>query len=638
MPKQSGSDAALAAAVEATVVALSAKPAKAVLAAAKASPMLFFGPKTQTDATDRRPLAKAFASTAELTSAIEARTPEIKAMALTLLANVDEKAAAPFVLPIMRCDLTDYPFGTWEMDLFYTVGAALMQLAPKLSPGVFVELLALGRISEAYMPEGTFAKVSVDDLVRIANDHPNAKLSGYALVSENVALRKPAALLSLVERLPASQDDLLREAFAALGDANHVAAIPFLLRFSEGDASPTLRGRAFDAVTAMDTPEAWKLLAPKLASSLEDPWGPSGGGGLSAALNATLALHPQTSTEVLASYFTPAALKTKKGLSRAEAILFARSGRDRTAAKFDADPRWLDVAAALLGGPIGMTARGFLATYDAKLVTAALKRVGYTPPAKTKPRLHLLPSSPRWLKRYEAGEHEAVWAEIVALEDSARDPAIVKEATAVARAMMTRVKQNLEGILAVLAKRKYKLAAKTAKKALAPPDPKLAQQIEALEKIVGAPLPLSLRAFWEVVGSIDLTEEDAASSSEGLGAHDPLLIAPPKLVLSLVKDRADEEKRLPAALRQPIRDLIVGLDPKTKADEDAPNDAPYTLTIEGSRADAVLRQGDREMTFVSYLREAIPAGGFPGPAVDAGDEERDASVSLAAVRKGRSAF
>lgn len=640
MAKKSSSDPALAAAVEATIVALAALPAKAVLAAAKASPMLFFGPETHTDPNDRRPLAKAFASTSDLTKAIDQRTPEIKAMALTLLVNADEEAGAPFLLPIMRRDLTDYPFGTWEMDLFYTVGAALQQLSKRLSPAVFVELLALGRISEQYLPKGTFAKVSPDDLARIAKEQPSARLPGYLLLRENVALRDPAKLLKLAEQLPPSQDDLLEEAFSALAEANHVAALPFLLRFSESDAPAQVRGRASDAIGAMDCPEAWKLFAPKLKSSLEDPWSPGGTGFFSRALNATLGLHPETSTEVLSGYFTPAALGTKKGLSRAEAILFARSGGpDEVASKFDGDPRWLDVAAGLLGGPVRETARAFLASYDAKTVAAALKRAGHVAPGKTKPRLHPLPKAPRWLKRYEAGEHEAVWAEIVALEDSAQDAAVVEEASAVARAMMRRVKANLEGILAVLAKRKYKLAAKTAKKALAPPDAKLAQQTKALEAIVGAPLPLSLRAFWEIVGSVDLTEHEAASSSEGLGAHDPLLVAAPKLVLSLVKDRADHEKRLPAALREPIRDLVVGLDPQTKADEDAPNDAPYTLTIVGSRADAVLRQGDRETTFVAYLREAIAAGGFPGPAVlTPEDEPRDASALLAAVRKGRTPF
>lgn len=453
--------------------------------------------------------------------------------------------------------------------------------------------------------------------------------------------RDPATHLAVLEQAigpllspgkPERVHDVARAAIAALGAARHDPAVPLLAHLVRTD-DPALSAPAAEALSRYGTDAARAALGELLPDLLlrRSDW---------FRREQTAALHgfvpdAARATETLGEPFLgEAALATPDGRRRVWSILALRGAKDPW---FDADPRWPELAARLLAGPSFDAARAFLATFEPKVVRAALAAVGYAPPPPPLPAKHPVPKKPRWLERYDKGEHEAVWAEIVALEDSAQDPAVAEEAMAVARAMMGRVRQNLEGIVETLKKRKYKFSVKSATKALVPPHAKVGAHIQALEKLAGGPLPLSLRAFWEVVGSVDLTELDAAANTaEGLGLLDPLMVAPPKLPLDLLKTRVDYEKRLPVELRRPVVELPIGLDPATKADAEEHNARPYEIEIVGTRADGVLRQGARATTFVGYLRGAIAAGGFPGKAEL--DPELDPRKTLALLAAGRTTF
>jgi hypothetical protein len=66
------------------------------------------------------------------------------------------------------------------------------------------------------------------------------------------------------------------------------------------------------------------------------------------------------------------------------------------------------------------------------------------------------PSSDHLLRRYQAGEHEGVWAEMVALGSQVREPAYYKDARAVATETMRRARHNCELLIRRLDSLQYR--------------------------------------------------------------------------------------------------------------------------------------------------------------------------------------
>jgi hypothetical protein len=375
-----------------------------------------------------------------------------------------------------------------------------------------------------------------------------------------------------------------------------------------------LRDEAGDALAALESPEANLALAAALPEVLDGDWA-SSHWPARLSIRAAVAAEPARATETLGTFFTAEALSTDQGQERARRIVGLRAGAGPKERWFEEDPRWLDLGALLLGGPLFGVARELLATFDAAAVQAALDRSGYHRPAARPRAAWKGKARPGWLARYEKGEHVEVWAEIGALDDQAASPALVEEAQAVARAMMKRVRTNLERIVKVLKKQRYAFDSGSPVKGLAPPAPEVGEQLADLEAMCEGPLPFSLRAFYEVVGSVDLGEQHEAegeSDFRGFGAYDPLAILPPAMALDFLRPLAEREERLPEALRLPPSRIFAGLDPATKADPGEPNDRPYRIEIAGRIADGLVIQGNPVGSFVDYLRRAIRAGGFLG--------------------------
>jgi hypothetical protein len=115
-----------------------------------------------------------------------------------------------------------------------------------------------------------------------------------------------------------------------------------------------------------------------------------------------------------------------------------------------------------------------------------------------------------YLARYEAGEHEAVWQELVALGDRVREAPLRDDARAVAHETMRRVRHNVELLVPRLRAIGFEFAAPH--EAHLPPDPRAAAVLDRLEAAVG-PIPLALRAFHEVVGSVCLMGSHPTLSS-----------------------------------------------------------------------------------------------------------------------------
>ena len=139
-----------------------------------------------------------------------------------------------------------------------------------------------------------------------------------------------------------------------------------------------------------------------------------------------------------------------------------------------------------------------------------------------------------YLERYLAGDHEQVWAELVALGAAVRDEPLYPDALAVARETMRRVRWNIETLVPRLRDVGYEfgygwLAEEPYRRftfeAIAeierecphfrPPLPDVRERIIELEALVGV-LPLALRAWYEVVGTVNFVGK-APQSWDDLG-------------------------------------------------------------------------------------------------------------------------
>jgi len=133
-----------------------------------------------------------------------------------------------------------------------------------------------------------------------------------------------------------------------------------------------------------------------------------------------------------------------------------------------------------------------------------------------------------------------------------------------------------------------------------PPAPNVWKDIADFEKRVGA-MPLSLRAFYEVVGEVNL-----------IGRHPTLdprnnRVATDPLVVYGFDEGAveydDEDEDGPAA-------ITIAPDDLHKADTSGGD--PYEMAIPDPRADGELLNERHGLFFVDYLRLCFRFGGFPG--------------------------
>jgi hypothetical protein len=321
--------------------------------------------------------------------------------------------------------------------------------------------------------------------------------------------------------------------------------------------------------------------------------------------------------EFLPRFFAEADLATKKGAKLASDALRALARAAAEQKGFDRrEPRWVRAAVDLEDHPlVGAAAKEAIAALDPAAVKAARAARGpakpaaiEAEPAKRAPQAKV--KAGEMLARYEGGDHDAVWKALRRLGAGVREGASAEEAAAVARRTMERFAGTLTEIVARLQKGGYALAdAKGAVRRAAPDAPK---KIAALEKRLGGPLPLSLRAFYEVLDGVDLREDegegsDASSPFEGFGHLDPLVIVP----LATLAAEAKEAGAGGGA------EVGVYLAPTTAhkydPDDDVPDDRPLLAVLPDAGADARLRmQGARERHLVDYLRAAVKGGGFLG--------------------------
>jgi hypothetical protein len=246
-----------------------------------------------------------------------------------------------------------------------------------------------------------------------------------------------------------------------------------------------------------------------------------------------------------------------------------------------------------------------------------------------------------YLERYVAGEHEPVWAELQALGAAVRAEPLYSDAQAVARETMRRVRHNIETLIPRLEALGYEFGYRWAHgrnfpsgppdPVFAPPQPDVAQTIAELEDRAGA-LPLSLRAFYEVVGSVNFVGQPPEAWTDWRAVPDDvdaLYVYSAEIALEdteawqerydyLREDEGDPpstddedicDSRAYYAL--PRKCWLVPIAPDEWHKYDISGCGAYEIAIPNLAADARLLTERHRTTFVNYLRICCRWAGFP---------------------------
>ncbi len=212
-----------------------------------------------------------------------------------------------------------------------------------------------------------------------------------------------------------------------------------------------------------------------------------------------------------------------------------------------------------------------------------------------------------YLERYLSGEYEAVWSELQAIGQRVRQEPFYLAACQVADETMRRVRRNCEVIVSRLRELGYTFSAYPDGSTLpydpgpltGPSDASRSDQA-TLEAAVG-PIPISLAAFWNQVGCVDLIGMCAGWPR----MLDPLVVEPPEACVSEL-DEMDE-------ILNTYGHFETSLAPDVFHKDNVSGGSPYGLRLPDPCADFVFRFEQHNLLFVPYLRLAIlRCGGFPG--------------------------
>jgi hypothetical protein len=218
-----------------------------------------------------------------------------------------------------------------------------------------------------------------------------------------------------------------------------------------------------------------------------------------------------------------------------------------------------------------------------------------------------------YFERYKNGQCVAVWNELTALGETVRDSAIFGDAVSVAHLTMERVATNIDRLVERLASHGYEFGVypdgtrfPIESAALAKPDAEFRALIAELEHLAGA-IPLSLRAFWDVVGSVSLI---GRARNDWPEYGDPLCVEGPAAGLADFHDwYADLDMGEPATEEA----FLCPIAPDVLHKDNVSGGPPYSVKLPDRGADAMVCDEWHNVCFIPYLRIAIlDWGGFPG--------------------------
>lgn len=267
-----------------------------------------------------------------------------------------------------------------------------------------------------------------------------------------------------------------------------------------------------------------------------------------------------------------------------------------------------------------------------------------------------------FLKRYQQGECVEVWADLQRLGAEIRQEPLWSDAVAVARETMRRARFNLERVIPRLQAEGYEFGygwvtehqgydaglvasvveGQKQRPAVpwSPPLPDVHERLAEVEHLIGGPLPLSLRAWYEVVGQVNFI-----GSVPNGWEHPAVSSAPPRPSLpgrepdgffSLAQLEGDQKPPFDPLYVEPIATVLhrvkarlrMGLSRREYPWIDVSPDhygkyyisgsGPYGMRVPDPTMDGLLEGEWHQTTFVNYLRICLAWAGLPG--LDQGEE------------------
>ena len=223
-----------------------------------------------------------------------------------------------------------------------------------------------------------------------------------------------------------------------------------------------------------------------------------------------------------------------------------------------------------------------------------------------------------FLERYLSGEYVPVWDELQALGPAVRLEPHYSQAREVVAETMRRVRRNCERLVPRLRALGYVFGTYPdgtggyyTQGPLVPPSEKTLADLAELKERAG-PLPLSLAAFWQEVGTVDWVGRHP-SWPDGL---DPLVVYEPEGAIS---DLDNWEELLEEGEVDASEPFTAGLAPDDLHKDNISGGDPYSVALPDPSADFVLLYERHGLLFVPYLRLALLRwGGLPG--LDGRDE------------------
>ncbi|MFB7256984.1 hypothetical protein [Streptomyces nojiriensis] len=584
------------------------------------------------------PLVQRYATGGSFMAALTNSSPDALNAAIEVLAAVAPTAAMSFALEVMRIDLDGFTFGhnrvPFELVMRGRAEKIIKREPSSAPPEILLDMLRRRSLAPGEIPKGKIAGIPIAALIACvsAGELRFDQAESAGLFSGHPALREGAGLLDALLRTrwfaaTDGHDGGLAQWLAhRLAAAGHTPAVPALRELFTRQRLflPT----AGENLLEIGTPEALEAAA--------SPLSPEGVPineydrlhRQAIAIDALLRAGPSRAFDVLAPLFEERVLRC--GGMRSES---ARTVLEKLSpAQATAEPRWIErCLRAAQDRELGATARVLLDRLDPGLVDEAAARVEKRRRRAGAARSTVKPPAGHLLERYRAGEHERVWEELLAL-DRSPPKALAAQAEAVAVETMERVRCGLEAVVERLRAEAYPFHEKA--RALVPPPRDALWHVERLERLTGGRLPLSLRAFYLVVGSVDLS-----GSAEGF-RHDPkkhgmkpkrdeIVNVPekypfmylshfdPLVVLPLEEAVAEAEtwargERQGVGMSAPL-DLTISPGPSFKANpRDAQPEPVDTVRLPGPFADVEIRRGrGGAIPFVEHLRSCLAWGGFP---------------------------
>lgn len=217
---------------------------------------------------------------------------------------------------------------------------------------------------------------------------------------------------------------------------------------------------------------------------------------------------------------------------------------------------------------------------------------------------------PTLLERYRAGDCEQVWAELLAHGAAIRTEPLLSAALGVAHETMTRVRANIEVLVPRLTASGYRFNTQLAPQPWTPPGPETREHLTTLEELVG-PIPLALRVWYEIVGSVDLMGSHPAwTEIVRLNIYpDPLVVDSVAWVHKECVARMTDDYWLES---EESAQNYLQIAPDDYHKEDVSGGSPYAIGVPDPAIDAFVLNEWHHTTFVNYLRLCFHWGGFPG--------------------------